>query len=69
MAGRRGTKSNPFEVGERVFIYPVNRNGVVKEVIQAQWRKQIKYRIEYKYGENSITDTFAAVVLGEALEN
>jgi ribonuclease PH len=48
MVHRKGTKNNPFKVGERVHVLPEGADGVVKKVIHPQFRGWIKYDVEFE---------------------
>lgn len=64
MVHRKGTKNNPFKEGDRVHVYPVNRNGVVKKVIHPrQYRGRIKYDVEYEQNGTKYIDEYSVVNL------
>jgi len=46
MSTRRGLKGNPFEIGERVYVWGVDKIATVLEVIYPERpRGRLKYRV------------------------
>lgn len=63
MKPRRGTKANPFQVGERVRILPEGYEGEVVRVEYPPWRRQIHYLVAYEIPRSGqepleVTDKF-----------
>jgi hypothetical protein len=66
---RRGTKNNPFKVGENVRVFPMNSIGEVKRVIYpGRPRGWIKYEVEVPFLGEQVVQEFSALNL-EALED
>lgn len=48
MSTRRGTKFDPFVIGEEIYIVPLERTGRVTNVVYpGNSRAWIKYEVEY----------------------
>lgn len=63
MTHRRGTKRNPFEVGEKVRLSSLNREGVVTKVIQPMSRGWISYDVEFMFHGTTVIERFSVVSL------
>lgn len=74
MKPRRGTKANPFEVGERVRIFPEGYEGEVVMVKDPPFRGHIHYLVAYEIprpGQDPlrVTDKFHSTRLELEHEN
>lgn len=63
MPHRRGTKQNPFELGEVVWVASVGVLGVVTKVIHPKARGWIRYEVEYTRPAVQMRQEFSLVSL------
>jgi hypothetical protein len=68
-AKKRGTKANPYEVGDEVDIYPLDRRGVVTRQIFPPFRGHMRYEVEYSWHGGKARREFHNMQLDEVKQD